>query len=128
MIILKTIVKNCVNTNSTIFSSWTIMNIMYSQKWFRHPRGNEAREQMEIFLNALIDTGELERDTGIFYKMKGKALETLDKYKIENKRHSNNISTQRKIMLLTWIIAIAAAINCFNEELIYILYRIYDKI
>lgn len=88
----------------------TIMAKLYTKKWILHPGSNVELRKLELYLAALEENGEVERKKD-GYKVKGKALLSIEEYEEQERKHTDNIKIQRKLFWLTILIAFLAAIQ-----------------
>jgi hypothetical protein len=91
-------------------NSIKLMTKLYSIYWVSHPSGDEQERVLEFYLSSLVDSGDLKK-VGMEYVVQGKAVSTIEKYEEEERRHTEQVKTQRKIALLTLILALAAIVQ-----------------
>jgi hypothetical protein len=90
--------------------SFEIMTRLYSMRWVIHPESDIQYEKLKLYLNALEQNGDLSKVNGK-YLVQGKAINTLDRYEEDERRHSEVVRTQRLIALLTFAIALFAMVQ-----------------
>lgn len=101
--ILKTILNAELNGRSEI-SSLDIMTLMYDIRWHLHPNRDEQHHRIELYLEALAETEHLNKSQ-MYYKITGHGIAAIELYEEEERKHSESISTQRKMFWLTIVIA-----------------------
>lgn len=92
------------------FYPTTILNKLHTDKWILHPNRLRTKKELVLYLDSLVDTGELKKE-GSQYSITSKALVTIEEAEKSDRRHSEIISTQRVIAALTAVLAIAAFIS-----------------
>lgn len=96
------------------FGAWELMTKIHSTRWHYHPLGRYELSKLGLYLDSLVMSGDLKKE-GIQYKITGKALETIDEYDENERRHKDSIKIQRRISLLTFVIAIVAVASLFIQ-------------
>ncbi|MCK4828478.1 hypothetical protein KA005_72780 [bacterium] len=91
-------------------SSLDLMTKLYSINWVLHPSGDDQQEKLELYLDSLADTGELQ-NINDEYVVTGKAISTIEKYEEEERRHVEAVKLQRKMVYLTIILAFVALVQ-----------------
>ena len=87
-----------------------LMSAVYTDRWVEHPDWKAANARLEAYLEAMVDTGELERD-GHKYKVTGRAFRALEESEELDRRHGENVLLQRSMVWLTVAIAFFAAVQ-----------------
>lgn len=87
-----------------------LMTELYSFKWLNHPNKDFEKRKLKLYLESLIESGDL-KYTNDKYLVTGKAISTLEAYEKFEEKHVSGIKHQRKILLLTIIIAIATLLQ-----------------
>lgn len=103
MDILKTVLNAELNGQEEI-SSLVIMTLMYDIRWYLHPNHDEQHHRIELYLDALAETEHLNKSQ-MHYKITGYGIAAIELYEEEERKHSESISTQRKMLWLTVVIA-----------------------
>lgn len=101
--ILKTLLNAELNGREEI-SSLDIMTLMYDIRWYLHPNRDEQHHRIELYLDALAETEHLHKSQ-MYYKITGHGIAAIEQYEEEERKHSESISTQRKMFWLTIVIA-----------------------
>jgi len=83
-----------------------LMTGLYSLRWFLHPQGIEQQRRVEFYLDSLVASGELKRDS-YNYVVTGLALRTIEAYEEQERKHTENVKMQWRMFWLT--VAVAAA-------------------
>lgn len=87
-----------------------LMTKLYSIKWVLHPAGDEQQSKLELYLDSLVESGEL-RKVNTEYVVTGKAISTIEKYEEEERRHTEAVKLQKKMVSLTILIAFVAIVQ-----------------
>lgn len=83
----------------------SLMTGLYSIKWVMHPDRESQRRKLDFYLKSLVHTGELSAiDSG--YKLTGHALRAIEDYEEQERKHTENVKIQRRVMWLTLAIAL----------------------
>ncbi|MCP8899867.1 hypothetical protein [Gilvimarinus xylanilyticus] len=101
--ILKTVLEAELNGREEI-SSLDIMTLMYDIRWYLHPSRDDQHHRIELYLDALAETEHLNKSQ-IHYKITGHGIAAIESYEEEERKHFESISTQRKMLWLTIVIA-----------------------
>ncbi len=101
--LLKTILDAELNGTDRL-SSLSVMSLIHTDMWYLHPNGDDHHRRVEFYLNALAETNDL-RKAGIEYSITGQGIEAIERYEEEERKHSENIGSQRKMFWLTIVIA-----------------------
>lgn len=94
----------------TQFDSLQLLTDLYSLRWVEHPDRDIAQHQMEYFLDAMAETGEL-RKVNLDYVVTGKALQAIELYEEQERRHVESVKTQRRMVWLTVVLALLAGVQ-----------------
>jgi hypothetical protein len=86
---------------------------IHSFRAFFHPNKDEQLAYSTLLMDSLVASGDLSYEQGS-YKVTPKALVTLAHYDEDNRRHRDNKIIQWLVVLLTIILAIAAAIEAWD--------------
>lgn len=87
-----------------------LMTKLYSIRWVLHPSADEQEKKLELYLDSLVASGEL-REVNYEYVVTGKAISTLERYEEEERRHTEAVKLQKKMVSLTIILAFMAMIQ-----------------
>lgn len=71
------------------------MTKLYSIKWVLHPEGDQQQEKLELYLDSLVKSGDLELINDE-YVVTGNAIRTIKKFEEEERRHVENVKMQKK--------------------------------
>jgi len=95
---------------SPIRDTIDLMTALYTIKWVLHPDRDSQRLKLRFYLRSLVDTGELrESDSG--YEVTGNALRAIEEYEEQERKHTESVKIQRRIMWLTLAIAFLTAVQ-----------------
>jgi hypothetical protein len=87
-----------------------LMTKLYSMNWVLHPSADEQHRKLELYLDSLVESGEL-RNINHEYVVTGRAISTLERYEEEERRHSEAVKLQRKMVSLTILLVIMAMVQ-----------------
>ena len=76
-----------------------LMTKLYSINWIDHPEGGEQREKLRLYLDSLVDSGDLTKSNLIYY-VNSKAIMTIAKYEEEERRHMDIVKLQKKMVII----------------------------
>jgi hypothetical protein len=108
--LLKAIVQNYIDSTHAGIDHLDLMTKLYSIRWIMHPKGEEVEKKLELYLDSLVETGELSKINNE-YVVNGKAIVTIENYEEAERRHRDNIKAQRRMIYLTVILAIFALVQ-----------------
>lgn len=77
-----------------------LMTGLYSARWSMHPERDSQRAKLRFYLDSLVATGELTHQHGD-YEVTGKALHTIEAYEEQERKHTENVKSQRAMIYLT---------------------------
>lgn len=89
------------------FNSLDLMTHMHTLRWITHPSGDSARSRLELYLDSLVDTGELTKSNSD-YRLTGHALRLVEDRAEQEKKHSQSFWIQLLIAALTLTTVILA--------------------
>jgi len=110
MELLQFLVDTHIGATHKGMDSFEIMTRLYSMRWVVHPESDAQYEKLKLYLDALEQNGDLSKVNGK-YLVQGKAINTLDRYEEDERRHGEVVRTQRLIALLTFAIALFAMVQ-----------------
>jgi len=87
-----------------------LMTKLYSIKWILHPSAEDQEKKLEIYLDSLVESGEL-RKVNQEYVVTGIAISTLERYEEEERRHIQSVKLQRKMVILTVILVLVGLLQ-----------------
>ena len=87
-----------------------LMTKLYSMNWVLHPSADEQQQKLELYLDSLVESGEL-NNVNHEYVVTGKAISTLERYEEEERRHSEAVKLQRKMVSLTIFLVFMAMVQ-----------------
>ena len=83
---------------------------LYSQRLFRHPSKEAHLSKLNFYLDSLVSSGELKKQDHK-YVVTGEAISTIERYEEEERRHTEAVKLQRKMLWLTVIAVIFAVVQ-----------------
>lgn len=92
------------------FNSLDLMTDMHSIRWITHPNGESIRNRLELYLDALADTGELKKVNGD-YRLTGHALRLVEERSEQERKHKQGIKIQWLIALLAFVTAVLTIVQ-----------------
>lgn len=87
-----------------------LMTKLYSIKWVMHPTRKEQQKRLELYLDSLVESKDVEKINDR-YVVTGRAITTVEKYVIEERKHLETVKLQKKMFWLTLILATMAIIQ-----------------
>lgn len=87
-----------------------LMTRLYSINWVLHPSAVEQQQKLKLYLDSLVEAGELQYDNGE-YIVTGRAIITLERYEEEERRHSAAVKIQKKMVWLTILLVVMAMVQ-----------------
>lgn len=87
-----------------------LMTDLYSIKWVLHPEGEQQQQKIEFYLDSLVETGEVKK-TNYKYSVTGHALRTFEEYEEQERKHTENVKMQWRMIWLTCAIAFLTAVQ-----------------
>lgn len=112
--VLKTILniqlENSENKNYQGISCFDLMCKLHSERWINHPEGNRKKDELQLFLDSFVKSGECEKkgESGYYYRVTGMAIKTIQEYETEEGKHNDSLVLQKLMGLLTLILTLAA--------------------
>lgn len=89
----------------TSSSAIDLMTGLYSIKWILHPDKDSQLKRLRFYLDSLVDTGELRR-VDHKYELTGEALKAIEVYEEQERKHTENVKVQRRMVWLTLTIVL----------------------
>jgi hypothetical protein len=108
--LLQFMIEDQVNRTHNGINSFDLMTKLYSVKWVMHPTEIEQNRKLELYLDSLVKSGELEKVNNE-YVVSGVAIQTIEKYEEEERKHVEAVKLQKKMLYLTIIVAAMAIIQ-----------------
>ncbi len=110
--LLRYLVENY-GTNGRDFGTLSMSLDLYSLRSLNHPQRKALIKKMDLYLASFVDSGEIQHNPqgGLPYRVTPKAIQTLDVYEIEERRHNDSLRTQRLVIWLTVLMAISAVVQ-----------------
>lgn len=93
--------------NSSL-SSLDLMTKRYGYRWASYPRWESHSNEIQFYLDGLVDTGELKK-VNFDYVPTGQAFRTLEEADEQDRKHRANLRVQILLAILALFSAIAAA-------------------
>jgi len=110
MNLLYFMIENQLDRDNDEISPLGLMSKVYSRRLFLHPSLGQHRKKIKLYLDSFVISGELEEKNGN-YVVTGKAISTIEKYEEEERRHTDSIKIQRKMLYLTIVALVFATIQ-----------------
>ena len=82
------------------FEALDLMTDMHTIRWVTHPEGDSAQSRLELYLESLVETGELQKH-GLIYQLTGTAIKLVEERAEAERRHRQAIRIQWLIAALT---------------------------
>lgn len=87
-----------------------LMSKLHSKKWVLHPHAEQQQRVLELYLESLQNAGEVKK-INHDYVVTGKAITTIERYEEEERRHTEAVKLQRKLVALTLLLVLVAALQ-----------------
>lgn len=91
-------------------TSLDLMTKIYSMRLFLHPSWELQHKKMDIYLEALVLSGEISKINDQ-YVVTGNAINTIEKYEEDERRHTEAVKQQKAMLWLTIIAVIFAIVQ-----------------
>lgn len=92
------------------FNSLDLMTDMHTIRWITHPNGESVRSRLELYLDSLVDTGELTITNGD-YHLTGQALRLVEERSEQEGKHKQGIKIQWLIAVLAFVTALLTIVQ-----------------
>jgi len=110
MELLQFMLNNQLDRDQDVISIIDLMTKLYTIKWILHPSGKDQQRKLEIYLDSLVESGEI-RKVQNGYVVTGKAISTIERYEEEERRHVAAVKLQRKMIYLTLILVFVGLVQ-----------------
>jgi hypothetical protein len=110
MELLQFMMKDQLDRERNAIGIISLMSKLYSIKWVLHPSRDEQQHILELYLESLVESGEL-CEVNQKYVVTGKAISTIEKYEEEERRHTEAVKLQRKMVYLTILLLFIAIVQ-----------------
>ncbi len=111
--LLRTMINYYFNNRGKSFSRIDLMNMIHSIRWIHHPDADQHKHKLQLFIDSFVETGEVKKINDTNYIITGRAITTLSKYEEQERRHTENIKLQRRIVWLTLAIVLAGLVQAY---------------
>lgn len=91
-------------------TSIDLISRIYSMRLFLHPSWELQHKKIKIYLESLVSSGELQKINDE-YVVTGKAISTIEQYEEDERRHTEAVKIQRRILYLTIVAVMVAAVQ-----------------
>ena len=108
--LLRFMISDQIDRSDKGIHSLDLMTKLYSMKWVVHPEGDQQQEKLELYLDSLVKSEDLELINDE-YVVTGNAIRTMGKFEEEERRHVENVKMQKRMLWLTFVIALVALIQ-----------------
>lgn len=92
------------------FSALDLMTDMHTIRWITHPNGESVRHRLQLYLDSLVDTGELKR-VNRGYQLTGRALSLVEERSEQERKHKQSIKIQWLIVILALVTALLTMVQ-----------------
>lgn len=90
-----------------------LMSELHTDRWVEHPDKERELAKLQMHLNSMVEENELSQ-TELRFQAKPKALRALEEYEERERKHSQEISIQSKMVWLTIALFFAAAVQAIS--------------
>ena len=87
-----------------------LMTGLYSINWILHPAREEQERRLELYLESLVNSGEISQ-INHEYVVTGSAISAIERYEEEERRHTEAVKLQKRMVLLTLILVFTALVQ-----------------
>ncbi len=91
-------------------SSLSVMSLIHSDRWYLHPNHENEHHRVKLYLDKLAETKDLFK-SGIDYEISGQGVAAIELYEEQERKHGESISAQRKMFVLTIVIALLTLVQ-----------------
>jgi hypothetical protein len=91
-----------------------LMTDLYTIRWYSHPQGDDARRRLEVYLESLVETGEL-KSQGHNYVVTGEGVRALEEYEEQERKHAESVKLQGRAL---WVAVAVAVLTVFQAGLV----------
>lgn len=91
-------------------SSLSIMSLIHTDRWYLHPNHEDEHHRVQFHLEKLAETKDLIK-SGIDYQISGQGVAAIELYEEQERKHGESISTQRRMVWLTVLIALLTLVQ-----------------
>jgi hypothetical protein len=95
-------------------SALDLMSELYGGRWHHHPQQAQLYRYYDLMLDSFVEAGELTRGQRHELGIAPQALNTLDAFTEEERRHGGTMSIQRWMLIVTLLVGIATAIQAYR--------------
>jgi len=88
----------------------SLMTKLYSVHWVLHPHADQEQAKLKLYLESLVESGEL-KFVNNEYVVAGNAIGTIERYEEEERRHTEAVKMQRKMVWVTLLLAAFALLQ-----------------
>lgn len=106
--VLRYIFDRTVENSNYRTSSLDLPSNIYGMRFWGRDDHDSHLSYYQIVLDSLLESGDL-RTVGQGYALSPKAVATLDAHETQQERHQDNVGIQRKIAVITVVLAVLAA-------------------
>ncbi|ESZ57095.1 hypothetical protein NKH85_21395 [Mesorhizobium sp. M0924] len=111
MQVLATFVQQTIKDPDFRASSFALLEILYTRRWFRHPEQETTGAYYDLVLDSLIASGDLKKADNLIYSLQSQGLTTLANYELEERRFRDADTQQRRIGWLTAVLVIVGIVQ-----------------
>lgn len=88
-------------------SSFSLMTKLYTERWVLHPERDVQQQLLDIYLESLVKSGDVEIINDE-YVVKGEAVQTIEQYQDDERRHIDSVRIAKLMVVLTVLIVLLA--------------------
>jgi len=111
--VLRLLIDNHLNGKSNVSAS-DLMSALYGNRWVHHPQQEQLYEYYNLMIASFLAGGELTTAGQHELQIAPQALNTLDAYNEEERRHGGTMSVQRWMLFVTFLVGIATAVQAYR--------------
>lgn len=111
--VLRLVMDSHLNGNP-LRSTVDIMSELYGERWLHHPQQEQLHRYYDLMLDSFVEAGELSRGPGRAMEIAPQALNTLDSFSEDERRHGGTMSIQRWMLIVTLFVGFASAVQAYR--------------
>jgi predicted nucleic acid-binding Zn ribbon protein len=109
--LLRFMLQDQIDRTSVAISVVDLMIKVHSIKVILHPLRDQQKKQLQLYLDSLVESGDLALNPDNHFIVTGKAINTIERYDEEERRHKKQFWIQIWMLVLTVFLVILTAIQ-----------------
>lgn len=117
MELLRWMVNRSLDDRAVALSALSIATELNSNRWFFHPGRRRHQNYINLMLESLESSGDLQRDQHNFFRVSPQALASLDEYERAAQSHSDSIKVANTANRVAWLVLFVTVVGVVVEIL-----------